>query len=162
MGRAVWPEEPFLKKRPNIKKRSFFSKYACPFFQEQFPKMNFSPCDHLQPLAMGNSRGGAPRKCRGVWGRGAQPPRMLYLYSDFILQYFQIHRLYQNDWSFSVSRKAGYIRIGGPSVFPEKQVISKCLVLQYFQIHGSKNQVLKPKIAFLGLISSPKGLLNIF
>ena len=27
----------------------------------------------------------------------------------------------------------------GPSVFPEKQVIPKCLVLQYFQIHGSKN-----------------------
>ena len=32
-----------------------------------------------------------------------------------------------------------------PSVFPEKEVISKWLVLQYFQIHGSKNQVLRPK-----------------
>ena len=38
----------------------------------------------------------------------------------------------------------------------------KWLVLQYFQIHGSKNQVLRPKIDFSGLISSPKRLLNIF
>merc|ERR1712023_338411 len=77
-----------------------------------------------------------------------------------VLQYFQIHKLYQNGWSFSISRKAGDIRMLGPSVFPEKQVIPKCLVLQHFQIHGLKKQVLKPQMDFLGLISSPKRLLN--
>ena len=78
-----------------------------------------------------------------------------------VLQYFQKSRLYQNGWSCSISRKAGYTEMFGPSVFPEKQVLkclvlqyfqihrsSKWLVLQYFQIHGSKNQVLKPKPTF--------------
>ena len=164
-----------MKKCPNIKKRPLFPKYACPFFQEQVPKMSFSPMSHRQPLAMGSSRGGAPRKCRGGSGRGAAPPRMIHLYYYFILQYFQIHRLYQNAWSFSISRftgpqnawsfstsrfrgpqnawsfsisrKAGYIKMLGPSVFPEKQV---------------EKSDLRLKIDFLGLISSPKRLLNIF
>ena len=107
MGRVVWPGEPFLKKCPNIKKRPLFSKYACPFFQEQVPKMSFSPMSHRQPLAMGSSRGGAPRKCRGVWG-GRSPPQ-----DDTLILLFYI------------------------TVFPDTQVISECLVLQYFQIHGS-------------------------
>ena len=132
MGRAVWPAEPFLKKCPNIKKRPLFPKYTCPFFQEQVPKMSFSPMSHRQPLAMGSSRGGAPRKCRGVWG-GRSPPQddILTTYLHSISRY----RGSQNGWSFSISRKAGYIRMVGPSVFPEKQVIPKWLVLQYFQIH---------------------------
>merc|ERR1712023_220329 len=46
-----------------------------------------------------------------------------------ILQYLQIHRSYQNGWSFSISRFIGYTRMIGPS--------AKCLVLEYFQIHGS-------------------------
>ena len=145
MGRVVLPAEPFLKKCPNIKKRPLFPKYACPFFQEQVPRMSFSPMSHRQPLAMGSSRGGAPRKCRGGLG-GAQPPPGCYIHLFYItvfpdtqvipkwlvLQYFQIHKLYRNGWSFSISRKAGYIRMVGPSVFPEKEVISEWLVLQYF------------------------------
>ena len=39
-----------------------------------------------------------------------------------VLQYFQKSRLFQNAWSFSISRKAGYIKMLGPSVFPENQV----------------------------------------
>ena len=68
-----------------------------------------------------------------------------------ILQYFQIHRSCQNAWSFSISRftgpqnacsfsisrYTGYNKMLGPSVFPEKEVIPKWLVLQYFQIHRS-------------------------
>ena len=46
-----------------------------------------------------------------------------------VLQYFQIHDLSQNGWSFS--------RMLGPSVFPDSQVIPEWLVLQYFQIHES-------------------------
>ena len=37
-------------------------------------------------------------------------------------QYFQKSRLYQNGLSFSISRKGGYIRMAGPSVFPDSQV----------------------------------------
>ena len=62
----------------------------------------------------------------------------------------------------SVYPDSRVLKMLGPSVFPEKRVISKCLVLQYFQKSRSKNQVLKPKIDFLGQISSPKRLLNIF
>ncbi len=110
-----------MKKCPNIKKRHLFPKYACPFFQEQVPKMSFSPMSHRQPLAMGSSRGGAPRKCRGVreGGRGAAPPpRMIYLY-------YSISRFagLQNGWSFGISRKGGYTIKVGPLVFPEKEVI---------------------------------------
>ena len=39
-----------------------------------------------------------------------------------------------NGWSFSISRYTSYTEMVGPSVFPERQVISKWLVLQYFQI----------------------------
>ena len=67
-----------------------------------------------------------------------------------------------NGWSFSISRYTSYTEMVGPSVFPEKQVIPKWLDFQYFQIHGSKMQVLRPQMDFLGLISSPKRLLNIF
>ena len=42
-----------------------------------------------------------------------------------VLQYFKRSRLYQNGWSFSISREAGYIKMVGPSVFPEKEVIFK-------------------------------------
>ena len=85
-----------------------------------------------------------------VWG-GAQPPRMIYcnlqhtyiVFPDtgvlrmvgpsvfpekevisewLVLQYFQIHRLYQNGGSVSISREAGYIRMVGPSVFPDSRV----------------------------------------
>ena len=110
-----------FEKCPNIKKRPIFPKYACPFFLEQVPKMSFSPCDHRQPLAIGSSRGGGPRKCReGLGGGGpAQPPQhdilmMLFHITVFpdtqvipkwlVLQYFQRSRLYQNGWSFSISR----------------------------------------------------------
>ena len=40
-------------------------------------------------------------------------------------------------WSFSISRFTGYIRMVGPSVFPDTRVIPKWLDFQYFQIHGS-------------------------
>ena len=39
-------------------------------------------------------------------------------------------------WSFSISRYTSYTEMVGPSVFPEKQVIPKWLVLQYFQKSG--------------------------
>ena len=35
------------------------------------------------------------------------------------------------------SKGAGHTRMLGPSVFPDSRVIPECLVLQYFQIHGS-------------------------
>ena len=54
-----------------------------------------------------------------------------------VLQCFQKSRLYQNGWSFSISRKGGYIRMAGPSVFPDTRVIPKWLDFQYFQIHRS-------------------------
>ena len=54
-----------------------------------------------------------------------------------VLQYFQKSRLYQNGWSFSISRKAVYTKMVGPSVFPDTRVIPKCKNFQYFQIHGS-------------------------
>ena len=54
-----------------------------------------------------------------------------------VLQYFQVHKSYQNVWSFSISRFTSHTRMLGPSVFPDSQVIPECLVLQYFQIHGS-------------------------
>ena len=45
------------------------------------------------------------------------------------LQYFQIHRSYQNAWSFSIPRFTGHTRMLGPSVFADSQVIPECLVL---------------------------------
>ena len=54
-----------------------------------------------------------------------------------VLQYFHIHRSYQNAWSLSISRFTGHTRMPGPSVFPDSQVIPECLVLQYFQTHRS-------------------------
>ena len=136
MGRVVWPAEPFLKKCPNIRKRLLFPKYVCPFFQEQVPKMSFSPSVPRQLPKQRGARGAEPLENAGdVWGRRSPPPRRMHLYS---ISRFTGH---QNGWSFSISRKAGYIRMVGPSVFPEKQVISKWLDFQYFQVHRSKNQV---------------------
>ena len=42
-----------------------------------------------------------------------------------VLQYFQIHRSYQNGWSFSISRFTGHTRMLGPSVFPDSQVLRR-------------------------------------
>ena len=39
-----------------------------------------------------------------------------------VLQYFQTHQLYQNGWSFSISRYTGYTKMVGFSVFPDSQV----------------------------------------
>ena len=141
MGRVVWPGEPFLKKWRNIKKRNLFSKYACPFFQEQVPKMSFSPLSHRQPLAMGSSRGRAPRNCRAGLGEVQPPSRMIYLYSYTVISFYNI------------SRYTGYSRMGGPSVLPDSSTeglargrvfrilgpIPECLVLQYFQIQILKD-----------------------
>ena len=55
----------------------------------------------------------------------------------WVLQYFQKRRLYQNGWSFSISRKASYFMMAGPSVFPDTRVIPEWLDFQYFQIHKS-------------------------
>ena len=83
----------------------------------------------------------------------------------------------QTGWFLSISRFTGpvvlrmvgfavfpgsqVLRMAGPSVFPIHRS-SEWSVLQYFQIHGSKNHVLGPKIDFSRLISSPKRLLIIF
>ena len=40
-----------------------------------------------------------------------------------VLQYSQIHRSYQNAWSFSISRFTGHTRMLGPSVFPDSRVL---------------------------------------
>ena len=151
-----------FEKVPKYQETPSFFKICMSIFPGTGSQNEFFP--YVPPAAFSNGEleGRSPLKMQGGSGVGAAPPRMLCLYSYFILQYFQIHRLYQNGWSFSISRKAGYIRMVGPSVFPEKQVIPKWLDFQYFQIHGSKNQVLRLKIYFLGLISSPKRLLNIF
>ena len=160
-----------FEKVPKYEEMPSFSKYACPFFQEQVPKMSFSPMSHRQLPKQRGARGAEPlENAGGVRGGRPQPPPqdallMLIVTQSFqthgssellVLQSFQKSRLYQSGWSFSISRKAGYIKMVGPSVFPEREVISECLVLQYFQIHKSKNQVLKPNINFLGKISSPK------
>ena len=56
--------------------------------------------------------------------------RMLGPISEcLVLQYFQIHKSYQNAWSFSIPRFTGHTRMLGPSVFPDSQVIPECLVL---------------------------------
>ena len=70
---------------------------------------------------------------QGGSGGGAAPPRMLYLY----LYLHSISRFmgHQNGWSFSISRKAGYIRMVGPSVFPDTRVLPEWLDFQYFQMH---------------------------
>ena len=47
-----------------------------------------------------------------------------------VLQYFQIHGSYHNVWSFSISRFTSHIRTVGLSVFPDSRVISEWLVLQ--------------------------------
>ena len=54
-----------------------------------------------------------------------------------VLQYFQKRRLYQNGWSFSISREAGYIKMLGPSVFPDSQ--AKNPVLRFQNIHFSES-----------------------
>ena len=51
------------------------------------------------------------------WSKWARSPQVL------ILQYFQIHRSYQNAWSFSISRFTGHTRKLGPSVFPDSEVL---------------------------------------
>ena len=61
-----------FEKCSNIKKSALFSKYARPFFQEQVPKISFSPSVHRQL----------------PW---------------LVLQYFQIHELYQNCWIVCIS-----------------------------------------------------------
>ena len=81
-----------FEKVSKYQEKCSFSKYACPFFQEQVPKMSFSPCDHRQL----------------PW---------------LVLQYFQTHELYQNGWSFSISRYTSYIRMAGFSIFPGPQSI---------------------------------------
>ena len=129
---------------------------------------------YVPPAAFSNREleGRSPSKMQGGGLRPPQDALLILILTQYfqihgssewlVLQYFQKSRLYQNGWSFSISRKGGYIRMAGPSVFPEKQVISECLVLQYFQIHRLKNQVFAPKMDFSGLISTPKRLLNIF
>merc|ERR1712078_778406 len=54
-----------------------------------------------------------------------------------ILQYFQIHRSYQNGWSFSISRFTGHTRMLCPSVFPDSQVENP--VLRFQNIHFLKS-----------------------
>ena len=51
------------------------------------------------------------------WSKWAGSPQVP------ILQYFQIHRSYQNAWSFSISRFTGHTRMLGPSVFPDSRVL---------------------------------------
>ena len=80
------------------------------FWKNCFPKMVSSSSIHQQPLAMGSLRGGAPRQCRG----GLGPP---------------VSYTFTNTSTFT-----SYFRMVGPSVFPDSQVISERLVLQYLQI----------------------------
>ena len=130
MGRVVWLGEPFLKKCSNIKKRPFFFKICMSIFPGTVSQNEFFP--YVPPAAFSNGEleGRRPSKMQG---RSALPLRMLYLY--LYLHSNSRFTSHQNGWSFSISRHTGYIRMVGPSVFPEKQVISEWLVLQYFHIH---------------------------
>ena len=117
------------------------------------------PCVPPAAFSNGELEGRSPSKMQGGSGGDAAPPSMLYLYCYFILQYFQIQGLYQNGWSFSISRKAGYtkmlgpsvfpdsrvLKMFGPSVFPDTQVISKWWVLQGFQ-KGSYIKMVGPSV----------------
>ena len=40
-----------------------------------------------------------------------------------VLGYSQIHRSYQNGWSFSISRFTSHTRMLGPSVFPDSRIL---------------------------------------
>ena len=117
MGRVVWPGEPFLKKCPNMGKSTLFSKYACPFFQEQVPKMSFSPSVHRQL----------------PW---------------LVLQYFQIHELYQNGWSFSISRYTSYTKMVGFSVFPDSRIL-KMVGFSIFPSPDHFKMTDDPKLTFI-------------
>ena len=126
-----------FEKVPKYQETPSFFKICMSIFPGTGSQNEFFP--YVPPAAFSNGEleGRSPSKMQGGLGGGAAPPRMIYLYYYFILQYFQTHKVYQNGWSFSISRYTSYIRMVGPSVFPEKQVISEWLVLQYFQIHRS-------------------------
>ena len=132
MGRVVWPVEPFLK--PKYQETQPFSKICVSLFPGTGSQNEFFPMRPPAAFSNGELKGRSPSKMQGgVWGGGAARPQddILTTYLHSISRY----RGSQNGWSFSISRKAGYIRMVGPSVFPEKEVISEWLVLQYFQIH---------------------------
>ena len=82
-----------FEKVPRYQEQYSCLKICMSIFQEQVPKMSFSPSVHRQL----------------PW---------------LVLQYFQIHRLYQNDWSFSISRYTSYTKVVGFSVFPDSQVLN--------------------------------------
>ena len=50
-----------------------------------------------------------------------------------VLQYFQIHELYQNGRSFTFSRYTRYTKLAGFSAFPDSRIL-KMVGFQYFQV----------------------------
>ena len=128
-----------------------FFKYACPFFPGT-SSQNELLRPMRPPAAFSNMEleGRSPSKMQGGSWETQPTPRCLthpiilyYSISRYTGSqngwYFQKSRLCQNGWSFNISRKGGYIRMAGPSVFPDTRVIPKRLDFQYFQIHGSLN-----------------------
>ena len=69
----------------------------------------------------------ARKKSWPRWSRSASVPSSWSKWAGSpqvpILQYFQIHRSYQNAWSFSISRCTGHTRMLGSSVFPDSGVL---------------------------------------
>ena len=113
MGIVVWPEEPFLKKWPNIRKSIFVFKICMYIFQGTGSQDEFFPKRPPAAFSKGELEGRSPSKMQ-------VPPRMIYLYKlylyicTYIYIYTHVYIIYM-------------IQI---------RVIPEWLVLEYFQIHG--------------------------
>ena len=131
------------------------------FSRNWFPKRVF-PHEPTGSLEQWAAPGAEPLENAGGLGGRRSPPQDAILIQSFhitvlpdtqvrpkwlVLQYSQKSRLYQNGWSFSISRKAGCTKVAGFSVFPDSRV---------------ENQVLRPKEDFSAPISSQRRPLNIF
>ena len=105
-----------FEKVPKYQETPSFFKICMSIFPGTGSQNEFFP--YVPPAAFSNGEleGRSPSKMQGGSGGGAAPPRMIYLQHTYI-----------------VFPDTGVLRMVGPSVFPEKQVISEWWALQYFQ-----------------------------
>ena len=142
-GRAVWHVEQLWRNNSKVRKSHAFSKYVNKFFPQAYTSS--------YPTS-----GGAPRTCRrGLGGGGGAQP--LPPPQDSILLFFQldISKIagHWNGCSSRISRFTGYIRVFGPSVFSDSQVLRmvafavfpesqvfRMAGFQYLQVHKSSKR----------------------
>ena len=60
------------------------------------------------------------------------PDSWVILSEWWVLQYIQIHELYRNVWSFSISRYTSYTKMVGPSVYPDTRNHTKMVGFSKF------------------------------